>query len=85
MITDTILSEVIMYNSGNYGKVNFKLWDMLKNNNMSKNSLSVKSGVRFDTIHRYCKGDIVRVDLDVICRLCKALDCNIEEIIEYKK
>jgi len=74
-----------MYNSGSYGKVKFKLKEILDNNNMSKNSLSVKSGVRFDTIQRYVKGDILRVDLDVICKLCKTLNCNIEDILEYKK
>ena len=74
-----------MYNSGKYGKIHFKLKNILENNKISKNSLSVKSGVRFDTIQRYIKGDIVRVDLDIICKLCKALNCTIEDIIEYKK
>jgi len=74
-----------VYNSGKYGKIHFKLKNILENNKISKNSLSVKSGVRFDTIQRYIKGDIVRVDLDIICKLCKALNCTIEDIIEYKK
>ena len=74
-----------MYNSGNYGKIKFKLKEILDRENISKNHLSVTSGVRFDTIQRYVKGDIVRVDLDIICRLCKALNRNIEDIIEYKK
>jgi len=74
-----------VYNSGDYGKIEFKLKDIVEENKISKNSLSVKSGVRFDTIQRYLKGDILRVDLDVICRLCKALDCTLEDIIEYKK
>jgi putative transcriptional regulator len=74
-----------MYNSGNYGKVRFKLNGILKDRNMTKNRLSVISGVRFDTIQRYVKGDIIRVDLDVICRLCKALNCKLEDIIEYIK
>ncbi len=74
-----------MYNSVNYGKIKFKLKGILEKEKMSKNHLSVISGVRFDTIQRYIKGDIVKVDLDIICRLCKALNCNIEDIIEYKK
>jgi len=72
-----------MYDSGNYGIIKFKLKDILERDNISKNRLSVISGVRFDTIHRYVKGDIVKVDLDIMCRLCKALGCNIEDIIEY--
>lgn len=27
---------------------------------------------------------LVKADLDIICRLCKALNCNIEDIMEYE-
>lgn len=74
-----------MYDSKIYGKVKFKLKDILEKENMSKNHLSVISNVRFDTIGKYVKGDIERVDLDIICRFCKALNCKIEDIIEYEK
>ena len=74
-----------MYDSKIYGKIKFKLKDILENENMSKNHLSVISNVRFDTIVKYVKGDIERVDLDIICRFCKALNCKIEDIIEYEK
>jgi len=73
-----------MYNSGSYGKIKFKLKQILEDEKISKNYLSTKSGVRFDTIQRYIKGDIVRVDLDIVCKLCNSLNCNIEDIIEYK-
>jgi len=38
-----------MDNSGNYGKIKFKLKDILDNEKMSKNHLIVISGVRFVT------------------------------------
>ena len=80
----TIKGELIkMYDSKIYGKIRFKLADILEKENMSKNHLSVISNVRFDTIGKYVKGDIERVDLDIICRFCKALNCKIEDIIEY--
>lgn len=47
-----------MYDSKIYGKVKFKLKDILEKENMSKNHLSVISNVRFDTIGKYVKGDI---------------------------
>ena len=78
----TIKGELIkMYDR----KIKFKLADILEKENMSKNHLSVISNVRFDTIGKYVKGDIERVDLDIICRFCKALNCKIEDIIEYEK
>ena len=54
-----------MYDSKIYGKIRFKLADILEKENMSKNHLSVISNVIFDTIGKYVKGDIERVSLDI--------------------
>lgn len=74
-----------MYKTQENGIIIFKLNDILKERNLSKNRLSVTSGVRFDTIHRYCKGDLTRIDLDILCRLCHVLNCQISDIIEYRR
>lgn len=74
-----------MYKSIESGSIQFKLHRILKERKLSKNKLSVMSGVRFDTIHRFCKGDLSRIDLEILCRLCSALECEIEDIIEYQK
>ena len=74
-----------MYKSINNGKIIFKLDSLMKAKKLSKNKLSNMSGVRFDTILRYCRGDITRIDLETICKLCDTLNCKIEDIIEYKK
>ena len=74
-----------MYQSINCGKIKFKLKDMMETQKLTKNGLSTKSGVRFDTIQSLCKGTLTRLDLEIICRLCKALDCSIDDLIEYEK
>ncbi|MCI9245674.1 MAG: helix-turn-helix domain-containing protein [Clostridia bacterium] len=33
----------------------------------------------------YVDNDIQRTDLDLLARICYALDCNLNEIMEYKK
>lgn len=81
---DTILLGDWMYTSIDNGSINFKLKQILIDRNLSKNKLSVMSGVRFDTIQRFCLGNISRIDLEILCRLCNALNCKIEDIIEYK-
>jgi len=81
---DTILLGDRMYTSTDNGSINFKLKQILIDRNLSKNKLSVMSGVRFDTIQRFCLGNISRIDLEILCRLCNALNCKIEDIIEYK-
>lgn len=75
----------IMYQSVGCGKIKFKLKSILESRNLSKNRLSIISGVRFDTIQRIYNGSLTRLDLDILCRLCKALDCQIDELIEYEK
>lgn len=74
-----------MYQSINCGKIKFKLKDMMESKNLTKNGLSTKSGVRFDTIQKLYKGTLTRLDLEIVCRLCKALDCSIDDLIEYEK
>lgn len=74
-----------MYKTQENGMIVFKLNDILKHRKLSKNRLSVNSGVRFDTIHRFCKGDLSRIDLEILCRLCHALNCDINDIIEYQE
>ena len=74
-----------MYQSIDCGSIKFKLKKILEERNLSKNKLSVTSGVRFDTIQRLCKGNTSRIDLEIICRLCKTLNCSIEDLIEYQK
>lgn len=85
IIDDKIILGDYMYKSIDSGNITFKLKQLLNDKNLSKNKLSVMSGVRFDTIQRFCLGNISRIDLEILCKLCKALNCKIEDIIEYKK
>lgn len=74
-----------MYHSIECGKIKFKLKEMLEQKGLTKNRLSNLSNVRFDTIQRLCKGNLSRLDLEILCRLCKALNCTIDDLIEYEK
>ena len=66
-----------------YGIV-FKLADVMKEKGYSKNKLCVKCNLRFETIQGYYKGNISRIDLYVVSRLCEELGCNIQDLIEYR-
>lgn len=39
----------------------------------------------FTDIQRYYNGTNKRIDMDVPARLCHALECRIEDIIEYRE
>lgn len=63
----------------------FKLADIMKEKGYSKNKLCVNCGLRFETVQGYYNGTISRVDLYVLAAICKELQCNTQDIIEYKE
>lgn len=60
--------------------VNFK--HIMKEKNLSQNILSKITNLSINTIRAYYHGHIKRVDLDVISRICEALECNIQDILK---
>ncbi len=63
--------------------ITFKLKNVMEKKGYSKNRLCVETGLRFETIQGYYKGTISRIDLYVISQLCRVLQCQIHDIIEY--
>ena len=61
----------------------FKLNSLLEKNNKTKNSVIVEKEIDFNSMQRLVKGNLTRIDLSIIAKLCNVLDCNIEDIIEY--
>lgn len=63
----------------------FKLKQILNNNNISINKLMRDTNTDFKVIKRLLTGDLLRIDIIVLARLCDYLKCDITDIIEYKK
>ncbi len=61
----------------------FKLEDILKKNKVSINKLMRDTNTDFKVLKRMITGDLVRVDVFVLARLCKYFNCSINDIIEY--
>jgi len=61
----------------------FKLDDILKSNNISINKLMRDTNTDFKVIKRILTGELVRIDIFVLARLCDYLNCGINDIIEY--
>lgn len=60
-----------------------KLWKLLIDKNMSKTELANLTGLSKSTIAKLTNGR--NVNTDVLNRICKALNCKIDEIVEYKE
>lgn len=52
---------------------------------ISRYELSKRTGIQYQIIDNYYKNKVKRYDSYVLDRICNALDCKIEDIIEYKK
>ena len=57
-----------------------KLWKMLIDKNMRKSDLKEKAGISSSSLAKLGKGD--NITTDVLLRICEAMDCRIEDILE---
>ena len=66
-----------------YGHIRIKLDELIKKQNISISKLAFRSETQRTQLKAYLPGDIIRVDLAVLSRLCYALQCNLSDILEY--
>lgn len=67
------------------GTIVIKLDKYLKKHNISRSSLARNGELRYDTILSYCRGEVTRLDTDTLAKICGTLECDISDIIEFKK
>ncbi|MBR2289593.1 MAG: helix-turn-helix transcriptional regulator [Clostridia bacterium] len=63
----------------------FKLEDLLQERKISINKLMRDTNTDFKVLKRMMNGELVRFDIFVMARLCDYLECELTDIIEYKK
>lgn len=57
---------------------------MFERDNMKVPMLQELSGVNKNTLYAIYKGDIKRIDVSVVDRLCKALNCQPGDLLKYE-
>lgn len=65
--------------------IRITLESALKKYNISRYELAKRTGIRYHIIDNYYKNKVVRYDSFVLDKICTALDCKIEDIIEFEK
>lgn len=68
-----------------YGKINFHVKEIMETKNMTRSKLSKLANVRFEVADKWYNGNIERMDIDVLTRICYVLDCSISDLMSYKK
>ena len=60
-----------------------KLWKILIDKDMKKKDLVLAANVSWTSVTKMSKGE--NVSMNVLMKVCKALDCNIGDIVEFER
>lgn len=60
-----------------------KLWKLLIDKNINKQNLRQEANISATSIAKLGKGE--NITTDVLMKICNALDCNLEDILETIK
>lgn len=58
-----------------------KLWKLLIDKELKKSDLNKLTGISDSTMAKLTKGE--NINTEILERICKALDCQIADIVEY--
>lgn len=67
-----------------YGKVELRLKELMEARGVSRNQLAKLINVRFEVVNKWFGGQVEKMDLDVLARICYALDCRVEDVLAYR-
>lgn len=70
-------------NEQNFGYIRIKVDELIEERGISKNKLAHRAEMQRTQLNQYCNNEITRLDTAVLARLCTALDCKIEDILEF--
>ena len=65
-------------------KLYIDLETVLKEKNVSKNKLCINCSMQRTQLNNYCKNKVRGVDLTLLGRMCKYLECTPNDILKFK-
>ena len=66
-----------------YGCIKIKLAELIVEKGISKNKLAHRAEMQRTQINQYCNNEVTRLDTAVLARICTALGCRIEDLLEF--
>lgn len=63
--------------------IKFRTKVMLAMREMTQKGLAEQTGVRLPTISALCTGGVKHIPVDVLDRICQALDCQPGDLMEF--
>lgn len=65
--------------------IRIKLSEVLGRQKMTRKKLAELTNVRPNTIGDLYNEKVRKIDIDVLNRICSVMDCNISDLLEYRK
>lgn len=70
-------------NDSEFGTIKLHLKELMEEQNISLSKLSFRAEMQRTQLKHYYDGNIQRLDMAVLSRLCYALNCDLNDLIEY--
>lgn len=70
-------------NDQEFGSIKLHLKELMEKQNLSLSKLSFRAEMQRTQLKHYYDGSIQRLDMAVLSRLCYALKCDLNDLIEY--
>ena len=77
------MDSIIVYKD--YGEIVLDIKTIMEKKDISINQIVKKTGLHHQIVKRYYEGTAVRYDKDVLSKFCFVLECNLDDIMYYKK
>lgn len=74
-------NSIISYKE--YGHIEIDLQRLMDERGITRNQLARMINARYEVVGKWYKGDLERLDTDILARICYVLKCNVEDIIHY--
>ncbi len=66
-----------------YGCIELRLRERMDARGISRNQLAKRIDARFEVVNKWYRGELEKMDLDILARICYALDCTTEDLLRY--
>lgn len=65
--------------------LHIRLGELLEENGLSKNKFSQRAEMQRTQLNKYINDEVALLSVDVLERICSVLDCQISDLLEFKK
>ncbi len=72
-----------LYSFTQYGHIEIQLKEIMDSRQISRNALARAIDTRFEVIDKWYKGNVEKIDADILARICFVLQCEPQDIIRY--